>query len=141
MVDESENPAHTPLYLGVNPADAVCERHGEMIRQGPTVVGRDGHVYATREGVFLFACPECCVDLLVTVGEPNAGSDRAIAFVWDRQLERDWDALEASFIDLGTGHLETRKGAIVLADGWDGRVDVSGRATLAEAIEDEHDRR
>lgn len=141
MPDESENPTQTSLYLGMDPREAVCERHGEMIEQGLSVVGRTGHVYATRGGVSLFACPECCIDLLVTVGEPNADVDRAIAFVWNRQLERDWDALEALFTDLGAGRLETREGAVVLADDEGDRVDVSGRATLTEAIEGEHERR
>lgn len=88
-----------------------------MIRHGPVVVSRDGQVYATREGVSLFACPECCIDLLALAGDANADTERAIALMWNRRLDRDWNALEALFTDLGSGHVETRASTVVLDGG------------------------
>ncbi|HET7322827.1 MAG TPA: hypothetical protein VFJ06_00670 [Halococcus sp.] len=97
MADGTGESTHTPLYLG-SEAAADCARHGEMVCQYVPVVVVAGRVRAARNGVALYACPECCIDLFAIAGEPNTDPERAIRFFWKRYVEDDWATLEALFV-------------------------------------------
>ena len=110
-----------PLYFGQVRADAVCDRHGDMVFQGSPVVERNGQVYAAREGVSLFSCPECCLDLFADAGEPTFDSDRAVAVLWKRYLDDGWNgSVQKLFVNLGLGRLESRgEPSVVLSNNDD----------------------
>lgn len=116
--NETKKPTHTPLFLGSTSEDAVCDRHGEMERTREPLIEIDGRVHAARNGVTLCRCPECCIDLLALAGEPNAGPERATAFLWERYLQDDWEGtIERFFVDLGPGSVEaTNERSVVLLD-------------------------
>lgn len=110
---------HTPLYFGVS-VDTVCARHGEMERKHTPLIERDERIYVPRDGVALYACPECCLDLFAIAGDPNPDPERTTTLLWKRYVEDDWDVINRLFVDLGPGRIETRDGnAAVLLDDTD----------------------
>lgn len=118
MLDRTTTPVRASLYLGSVRADAVCNRHGAMIEQGPPIIRRAGRVYAACESVALFSCPECCLDLFADVGEPNHDPDQVVDILWKRYLDDGWDdSLRELFVDLGSGRLEQRGGLSVVLSG------------------------
>lgn len=109
MTETGTEPTHTPLYLGMVSEDADCARHGEMERKHSPLVERDERIYATRKGVALYMCPECCIDLLALAGEPNMDPEQAMTRLWEQYLRDDWGGnIERLFIDLGAGGIRTR---------------------------------
>lgn len=117
MTEKSAEPTHTPLYLGT-PKDAVCTRHGEMVRKHTPLITINEHVYTTREGTALYACPECCIDLFAIAGEPNIDPKQALTHLWKQYLRDDWSVVsDHLFVDLGPGGVVPRDGrATVLFD-------------------------
>lgn len=116
MTETNTEPTHTPLYLGI-PKNAVCGRHGEMVRQSPPLLVVDGRVHTALEGVALYGCPECCLDLFAIAGESTMDSERALTTLWKQYLADDWATLEHLFVDLGPGWIVPRDGrATVLFD-------------------------
>ena len=113
--DKTTISTRVPLYFGLVRADAVCDRHGDMVFQGPPVVERNGQVYAAREGVSLFSCPECCLDLFTNAGEPTVDPDRVVELLWKQYLDDGWNrSIQELFVNLGAGRLESRGGLSVV---------------------------
>lgn len=109
MAKETSNPTHTPLFLGLNPGDAVCGRHGGMERNHSPVVEVDERRYAARDGVALYACPECCIDLFALAGEPNVDPNRAATLLWKQYLRDDWAGnIERLFVEIGANRAGTQ---------------------------------
>jgi hypothetical protein len=118
MSNETKEPTHTPLYLGMIPEAAVCERHGEMRRWHIPVFVHKEHVYAVLDRAALYQCPECCIDLIALAGDPNMDPDQTRTVLRRQYVETHWDdVIEHLVVDLGPGCIETRdEGIVVLPD-------------------------
>lgn len=115
MTDGWEQPdeaTHHPVYIGTDPDEADCRRHGGMDHHR-LVVKKDGHIHAGRDGVYFYACPECCRELIQLGGAPPPRIDqmpppelgRAFA---TRMVAKQWEELSTLFVDLGPGQMEDR---------------------------------
>lgn len=120
-----------PIYIGTDPEDAVCERHGTMEPRTP-VVAFDGHVHALAEPVSVRNCPDCCLELAREQGGPTQTEGAAFQACWRQLVDEGWrKGLDRLFVDLGRGavdgetiRLHERNGAdeipsyLLDADGW-----------------------
>lgn len=62
----------------------------------------DGQIYAAREKVALYTCPEYCIDLFARAGEPNMDPEWAPTHLWRQYLMDDLDGvIEHLFMYLG----------------------------------------
>ncbi|WP_435152350.1 hypothetical protein [Haladaptatus sp. DFWS20] len=100
------SPNRRPIYIGTDPEDAVCERHGAMEPKTP-VVTFDGHVHALRKPVAVRNCPDCCLELARKSGGPTATEQDAFEACWRQLVDEGWrNGLERMFVDLGRGSVE-----------------------------------
>lgn len=101
MTTKNTEPTHTPLFLGLDSEDALCDRHGEMERKHRPLIERNGQIYVAREKVALYVCPECCIDLFALAGESNMDPERALTRLWKQYLTDEWNGvIEHLFMDL-----------------------------------------
>lgn len=101
-----KTPTHHPVYLGTNPDEAVCGRHGEMEFRTP-ILKKGGNIFAALDGVKLYECPECCLDILAKAGEPGASPERAMKMILIQFIKDDWEThLRKLFVDLGSGEMD-----------------------------------
>lgn len=95
-----------PIYIGTEPDDATCERHGQMERQAP-VVTFDGHIHALTKPVSVCNCPECCLEIARESGGPSQTEQDAFESCWRQLVDAEWrNGLQRLFIDLGRGAVE-----------------------------------
>ncbi|WP_266075666.1 hypothetical protein [Haladaptatus caseinilyticus] len=111
------SPNRRPIYIGTDPEDAVCERHGTMKPKTP-VVTFDGHIHAPREPVSVRSCPDCCLELARESGGPTASPQDAFEACWRQLVDERWrTGLSQLFVDLGRGAVDD--GTIYLHDETD----------------------
>lgn len=95
-----------PIYIGTEPENATCDRHGAMERQAP-VVTFDGHVHALTKPVSVCNCPECCLEVARESGGPTESEQNAFEACWRQLVDAEWrNGLQRLFIDLGPGVVE-----------------------------------
>ncbi|WP_458185574.1 hypothetical protein [Haladaptatus sp. NG-WS-4] len=95
-----------PLYVGTDPENAVCDRHGAMERRAP-VVTIDGHVHALADPVSVYNCPDCCLEVARTFGGPTETEQVAFEACWRQLVDERWQSgLERLFVDLDRGTVE-----------------------------------
>ncbi|WP_227355027.1 hypothetical protein [Haladaptatus salinisoli] len=95
-----------PIYIGTDPEDAVCDRHGAMERRAP-IVTFDGHVHALADAVSVYNCPECCLELARESGGPTETEQAAFEACWRQLVDTRWrSGLRRLFVDLGRGGVD-----------------------------------
>jgi len=95
-----------PIYIGTDPEEATCDRHGKMERQAP-VVTFDGHVHALTKPVSVCNCPECCLEIARENGGPSQSEQDAFEACWRQLVDAEWrNGLQRLFIDLGRGAVD-----------------------------------
>ncbi len=95
-----------PIYVGTDPEDANCERHGAMQPRAP-VVTSDGRVHALREPVSVRSCDDCCLEIARKSGGPTETGEDAFEACWRQLVDESWrDGLSRLFTDLGRGAVD-----------------------------------
>ena len=78
-----------------------------MERKHRPLIEKEKRIYAPRDGIALYACPECCIDLFALAGEPNVDPEWALRILWKRYVETDWKLISRLFVDLGSSRVES----------------------------------
>lgn len=103
-----------PIYLGADPDEAICERHGQMKKQLP-MLKKEGDIHAAIDGVHLYVCPECCLTMSREAGMETFDEGNAVRGIMRSFVKEKWDDnLEKLFVNIGSGSME--EGNVYLHD-------------------------